>query len=102
MPSRVRLLAGPIVRRVRLQPDLSVVRLKIYDVTFALAFPIFSRLAPCHAGASPPSVRHRNYERQHLGNQDDRAGRLAPFQVAVRGLRVGELVALGGLDFHRA
>jgi hypothetical protein len=27
--------------------------------------PVFSLLAPCEAGASPPSVRHRIYERQH-------------------------------------
>jgi uncharacterized protein len=27
----------------------------------------FFLLAPCEAGASPPSVRHRIYERQHLG-----------------------------------
>jgi hypothetical protein len=26
---------------------------------------VFSLLAPCGTGASPPSVRHRNYERQH-------------------------------------
>jgi hypothetical protein len=27
--------------------------------------PVFSLLAPCGAGASAPSVRHRIYERQH-------------------------------------
>src|SRR5207249_2888243 len=27
--------------------------------------PVFSLLAPCDAGASPPSVPHRIYERQH-------------------------------------
>jgi hypothetical protein len=31
----------------------------------AQIFPIFSLLAPCQAGASPPSVRHRIYEMDH-------------------------------------
>jgi hypothetical protein len=26
---------------------------------------VFSVVAPCHAGASSPSVRHRNYETQY-------------------------------------
>jgi hypothetical protein len=30
-------------------------------------FPIFSVVAPCQPGASPPSMRHRNYETQYLG-----------------------------------
>jgi 4-amino-4-deoxy-L-arabinose transferase-like glycosyltransferase len=29
--------------------------------------PVFSLLAPCEAGASAPSVRHRNYETRYLG-----------------------------------
>src|SRR5206468_9788644 len=32
----------------------------------AQIFPIFSRLAPCQAGASPPSVRRHIYETDHL------------------------------------
>src|SRR6266576_1212035 len=29
-------------------------------------FPICSVVAPCHRGASAPSMRHRNYEMDHL------------------------------------
>jgi len=28
-------------------------------------FSTFSRFAPCHAGASPPSVRRHDYEMDH-------------------------------------
>src|SRR5436190_1636774 len=34
-------------------------------ITFSQIFPISSVVATCQPGASPPSVRHRIYERQH-------------------------------------
>src|SRR6266496_2978578 len=100
--SRYALIAGPPPEQQRpLQP---VVKLQLHSAGDASPltalllpqiFPIFSVVAPCHRGASPPSVRHRIYERQHLAHFLETGLTLPPPTIVSR-LRASRASRSGG------
>jgi hypothetical protein len=61
--SRIASLSGPLHHYAGIRPPMHPALRRYSSVKY---FPVFSLLAPCRAGASAPSVRHRNDETDHL------------------------------------